>query len=86
MAAIENHNLKNNYYRHVRYDNTEHVVSGRHRVLDVGCAAGVLGEYLKQKGCASEVVGIEIDSLAAKEALTKLDRVLCANYGSCGRY
>ena len=55
-------------------------------MLDVGCAAGVLGEYLKQKGCASEVVGIEIDSLAAKEALTKLDRVLCANYGSCGRY
>lgn len=84
MATTKNHNLTNNYYRHIRSEITEHIVSGKHRVLDVGCAAGVLGEYLKQQGCASEVVGIEIDALAAKEASTKLDRVLCANLNHTG--
>jgi 2-polyprenyl-3-methyl-5-hydroxy-6-metoxy-1,4-benzoquinol methylase len=79
MATTENHNLTNNYYRHVRNEIAEHVFSGKHRVLDVGCATGVLGEFLKQQGCASEVVGIEIDALAAKEASTKLDRVLSEN-------
>lgn len=84
MVITENHNMTNSYYRHVRYDVAEHVVSGKHRVLDVGCAAGVFGEYLKQQGCASEVVGIEIDAIAAKEASTKLDRVLCANLNHAG--
>jgi 2-polyprenyl-3-methyl-5-hydroxy-6-metoxy-1,4-benzoquinol methylase len=79
MADTENHNPTNNYFRHVRKEIAVHVVSGKHRVLDVGCAAGVFGEYLKRQGCASEVVGIELDALAAKEASTKLDRVLCAN-------
>ena len=79
MATAGNRNLTNNYFRHIRYEVAEHVVSGKHRVLDVGCASGVFGEYLKQQGCASEVIGIEIDALAAKEASTKLDRVLRAN-------
>lgn len=79
MASTENHNLNDNYYRQARKDIAKHVGSGKHRVLDVGCAAGVLGAYLKQQGCASDVVGIEIDAIAAKEASTKLDRVLSAN-------
>lgn len=79
MATVENYKLENNYFRHIRYDVAEHIVSGKHRVLDVGCATGVFGEYLKRKGCASEVIGIEIDVLAAKEASTRLDRVLTAN-------
>lgn len=84
MATTENRNQTNNYYRHVRNEIAEHVACGKHRVLDVGCAAGVLGEYLKQQGCASEVVGIEIDALAAKEASTRLDQVLCANLNHAG--
>ena len=79
MATTENHNPEDSYYRHVREDIAKHIVIGKHRVLDVGCAAGVLGEYLKQHGCASEVVGIEVDAIAAKEASTKLDLVLSAN-------
>lgn len=79
MDTAEKHNQSNNYYRHVRGEIAELIVRGKHRVLDVGCAAGVLGEHLKQQGCASEVVGIEIDTTSAKEALTKLDRVFCAN-------
>ncbi len=84
MAATEDIDLTNKYYRHVRSEVAEHIVSGKHRVLDVGCASGVLGEYLKRQGCASEVVGIEIDSLVAKEASTKLDHVLCANLNHAG--
>jgi 2-polyprenyl-3-methyl-5-hydroxy-6-metoxy-1,4-benzoquinol methylase len=84
MVTTENHNLANTYYRRVRTDITKHVVSGKHRVLDVGCAEGVLGECLKQLVCASEVVGIEIDALAAEEAASKIDRVLCANLNLTG--
>ncbi len=79
MDTTENLNLANTYFRHARTDIAEHVVCGKHRVLDVGCAAGILGEYLKQQGCASKVVGIEINAHVAKEAATKLDHVLCAD-------
>lgn len=48
---------------------------GRHKsVLDVGCATGYLGEALIARGCT--VTGIEIDSEAAEEARTRLDRVI----------
>jgi 2-polyprenyl-3-methyl-5-hydroxy-6-metoxy-1,4-benzoquinol methylase len=67
------------YYQNVRSDLAEYVEKGNHRILDVGCGAGYFGEYLKQQGCASEVVGIEINIIAAEEAITKLDHVLCAN-------
>ena len=67
------------YFRNVRSEIAEYVKKGNNRVLDVGCGAGYFGEYLKQQGCASEVIGIEIDTNAAKEALTKLDHVLFAN-------
>lgn len=76
---IEKHNPQADYYRHIRGDIIKHIEKGPHKVLDVGCGAGVLGEYLKQQGCATEVDGIEIDTIAAKEALNKLDNVLCAN-------
>jgi 2-polyprenyl-3-methyl-5-hydroxy-6-metoxy-1,4-benzoquinol methylase len=79
MVYSEKHNLSVGYYQHIRFEIFEHIAKGQHLVLDVGCGAGVLGAYLKQQGCASEVVGIEIDTIAAKEALTKLDRVLCAD-------
>ena len=79
MVGSEGCNLPADYYRHIRADIAEYIVRGSHHILDVGCGAGVLGAYLKQQGCASEVVGIEIDTIIAKEASTKLDCVLCAN-------
>lgn len=77
VSKISNPDIS--YFRNIRSEIAEYVKKGSNRVLDVGCGAGYFGEYLKQQGCASEVVGIEIDTIAAKEALTKLDRVLCAN-------
>lgn len=47
-------------------------------VLDVGCATGFMGEYLKQK-MQCEVVGLEIRKEEAKEAQKKLDKVVLGN-------
>lgn len=67
------------YYVQSRPDISKHILAGDNRVLDVGCAAGYFGEYLKQHGLASRVVGIEYDPKAADEARTKLDQVYCVD-------
>ena len=72
------------YYQNVRRDLAEYVKKGNHCILDVGCGAGYFGEYLKTTGRAVEVIGIEIDEVAASEALTKLDQVVCANLNQTG--
>jgi len=78
------HNSEVSYYRHIRTDIAEYVEKGNNRILDVGCGAGFLGEFLKLNGRASEVVGIEIDKVAASEASTRLDRVIGANLNQSG--
>jgi len=66
------------YFRWPRPDLLELVPTTARRVLDVGCAAGVFGENLKRRqGC--EVVGIELDSSAAAEARSRLDKVIQAD-------
>jgi 2-polyprenyl-3-methyl-5-hydroxy-6-metoxy-1,4-benzoquinol methylase len=45
------------------------------RVLDLGCGGGHNGAMLKKAG-AREVVGVERDPAAAREARTRLDRVV----------
>ena len=45
------------------------------RVLDLGCGGGHNGALLKKAG-AREVVGVELDPGAAREARTRLDRVV----------
>lgn len=68
-----------NYYKHQRPELVQYIKEGNNRILDVGCAEGALGELLKQRGMASEVVGIELFSGAAKMAESKLDRVICGD-------
>jgi 2-polyprenyl-3-methyl-5-hydroxy-6-metoxy-1,4-benzoquinol methylase len=43
------------------------------RILDVGCASGVLGSKLKKQG--REIVGIEFDQALGKTASGRLDKV-----------
>jgi GT2 family glycosyltransferase/tetratricopeptide (TPR) repeat protein/2-polyprenyl-3-methyl-5-hydroxy-6-metoxy-1,4-benzoquinol methylase len=69
------------YFHWPRPDLVELVPAGVKRVLDVGCAAGVLGEQLKRRG-SCEVVGIECDPGAAREAQGRLDRVINADIES----
>lgn len=45
------------------------------RILDVGCSTGTLGEALKQARGGREVIGIELDAAAARQANKRLDRV-----------
>lgn len=69
----------NLYYKCKRPELAHHVLPGKHRILEVGCAEGILGESLKQQGLASEVIGIELFPDAAKVAESRLDRVICGD-------
>lgn len=70
------------YYKCFRQELIRHVHAGPNKVLDVGCAEGVLGEALKQRGLASEVIGIELFPDAANVAKSRLDRVICGDIES----
>lgn len=48
-------------------------------VLDVGCAVGSNGYYLKNIGSVSYVEGIELDKGMATEAAQKIDKVICGD-------
>ena len=50
------------------------------RVLDLGCGGGHNGAMLKKAG-AREVVGVELDPGAAREARKRLDRVVECDLG-----
>ena len=62
------------YYTNPRADVLPFVPEGLNRVLDVGCASGLFGESLKQKG-VPEVWGIEMNAEVAEAARPRLDRV-----------
>jgi SAM-dependent methyltransferase len=47
------------------------------RVLELGCAAGMFGQVLKERHPGTHVTGIEAGQAAAAVALTRLDRVIC---------
>jgi methionine biosynthesis protein MetW len=54
------------------------LVEDNTKVLDIGCARGLLGEKLrKEKGCF--VVGLDIDEEATELAKTILDKVIVAD-------
>jgi 2-polyprenyl-3-methyl-5-hydroxy-6-metoxy-1,4-benzoquinol methylase len=48
------------------------------RVLDIGCAGGLVGWFLRRRQ-ACEVIGIEVDPLAAADARSRLDKVVEAD-------
>ena len=67
------------YYQHVRTELIDEIPRGEHRILEVGCAEGATCLALKNKGCASETVGIELISEAAAIAKKNLDHVVCGD-------
>jgi methionine biosynthesis protein MetW len=54
------------------------------RILDLGCASGALGAALKARQPA-EIVGIEIDPDYARDAETRLDRVVVGDVEELAR-
>jgi 2-polyprenyl-3-methyl-5-hydroxy-6-metoxy-1,4-benzoquinol methylase len=65
-------------YERARPEILEHVPATARRVLDLGCATGTTGAALKARQDA-EVVGIELEPDYAREAATRLDRVIVAD-------
>lgn len=64
------------YYLDPRNDVLEIMPKDAKRILDVGCGAGMLGKAIKnERGGTKEVIGIEINKEAAKEAQKNLDKV-----------
>ncbi|MGE5554073.1 MAG: glycosyltransferase [Betaproteobacteria bacterium] len=63
------------YYGFSRPEVQALVPTTARRVLDVGCAAGLLGEALKARG-VEEVYGIECDPRIAAHAAKRLDKVI----------
>ncbi|OLZ11747.1 glycosyltransferase family protein [Sulfobacillus thermosulfidooxidans] len=62
------------YFRHVRNEILALIPKSAQSVLDIGCATGKLGEFLKQRqNC--RVSGIELHPQVAKEAEKVLDNV-----------
>lgn len=62
-------------FEHVRPEILALIPQSARKVLDIGCAAGRLGEALKARQTV-EVAGIECDAEAAERARTRLDQVL----------
>ncbi|RJX20675.1 MAG: glycosyltransferase [Ammonifex sp.] len=63
------------YFHYSRPELVELVPLQAKKVLDIGCAAGMMSAALKERG-VEEVVGVEINAAAAQEAAARLDRVL----------
>lgn len=80
------------YFRYPREDVVAVVPARCRRILDLGCAAGLVGRALKRRG-PCEVIGVERDPRAAAAAREALDVVLeldleapedplCARFGA----
>lgn len=62
------------YFSHARPEMLHFVPTDRGRVLELGCASGVVGGALKHRQ-STEVWGVEPDAEAARSAAARLDRV-----------
>jgi 2-polyprenyl-3-methyl-5-hydroxy-6-metoxy-1,4-benzoquinol methylase len=67
------------YYNRERPSLTSLVEPGSHRILDLGCGAGVVGKKLKDTGKAGELVGVELFESAANRAAAHYSRVHCGD-------
>jgi 2-polyprenyl-3-methyl-5-hydroxy-6-metoxy-1,4-benzoquinol methylase len=63
------------YYGHSRHEMLRYIPATAKRILDVGCGSGEFGKLLKSFICA-EIWGIDVNTLAAGDAKSRLDQVL----------
>lgn len=77
-TTADPHTKQTDYYQQVRHEVLALVPPGAKRILDVGCAEGVLGSQLLERG-ASEVFGIEYDPEVGARARMRLTDVYCGD-------
>ena len=66
------------YYESARKDLPAMISGAPKRILEIGCAAGGMGQFVKQKyDC--EYIGVEINADVARMAKDRLDRVITAD-------
>lgn len=75
VAAAETKVKDTAYFDHSRPELLERIPQSAARVLDVGCAAGRLGETLKRRQTC-QVWGVERDTRVAQTAANRLDRII----------
>jgi methionine biosynthesis protein MetW len=78
QARQEERRRRSFQYESARPDVQTAVPRSARRILDLGCASGALGAALKERQ-AAEVVGVELDPAYARDAETRLDRVVEAD-------
>jgi methionine biosynthesis protein MetW len=78
MSAADLRRLRAGAYENPRPEVQELVPPGARRILDLGCSSGALGAALKARQGA-EVVGVELDAAYARDAESRLDRVIVAD-------
>jgi 2-polyprenyl-3-methyl-5-hydroxy-6-metoxy-1,4-benzoquinol methylase len=66
------------YFRQERSDLEALIPNSAIKILDIGCGEGTLGKRLLKKGI-KEVIGIEINPPACKNAGYNLSRVICGD-------
>jgi 2-polyprenyl-3-methyl-5-hydroxy-6-metoxy-1,4-benzoquinol methylase len=66
-------------YAALRSDVLDLIPQDARRILDVGCSTGALGKAAKQRDPSIEVIGLELDPVAAEMARGPLDRVIEGN-------
>jgi GT2 family glycosyltransferase/2-polyprenyl-3-methyl-5-hydroxy-6-metoxy-1,4-benzoquinol methylase len=76
LSNLEDAELMGLYHDRPRTDLLELMEHVPRRVLDIGCAAGATGEWIKQQHPDCWVGGIELSSLAAEQARQRIDLVL----------
>ncbi len=67
------------YFNHMRKEIIDQIPLESEMILDVGCAAGGIGKYVKVKNPSCKVYGIEVDELAVINAKQYYDEVFVMN-------
>ncbi|MGE3260407.1 MAG: class I SAM-dependent methyltransferase [Bacteriovoracia bacterium] len=75
MPQIGTYPGSHEYYSVIRKEIMDLLPQHAGRMLDVGCAYGATGAFLKQKGIVDQVYGVEFEPSAAAEARKHLDKV-----------
>ncbi|AZO93811.1 glycosyltransferase [Halocella sp. SP3-1] len=67
------------YYQCGREEILNLIPDNSQKILEIGCGHGFLGKKIKERYPDSQVMGVEIDEIAANAAKDRLDRVIIAD-------